>query len=238
MFWFLFLMCGAYSTNIEHLTPQSSMQTRVMVRGMFDTGNNFMNKILLSNNLPYKIVDADYHKPYQWKHTPPQDLNSVSTSPNVLNVIMIRHPLAWITGIHKSPYDLSCKKDDTTCRLQYNGKLKTWPHIINVWNDYYNHFQKIRGNWMIVRYEDLLQDAEKEYKRIIQNLEIIQKRDRRRLFNIPVRPAKNHGRPRTFKDAKIFNMQQNWRSKFSQTQIQDYCHLLDDDLMKTFHYSC
>ena len=53
-----------------------------------------------------------------------------------------------------------------------------------------------------------------------------------------VRPAKNHGRPRTFRDAKIFNMQQNWRSKFSQTQIQDYCHLLDDDLMKTFHYSC
>ena len=70
MFWFLFLIRGVYSINIEHIMPKSSMQTHVMVRGMFDTGNNFMNKILFSNNLPYKIVDADYHKPYQWKHTP------------------------------------------------------------------------------------------------------------------------------------------------------------------------
>lgn len=238
MFFLLFLIKLVYSTNIEHIIPKSSVQTHVMVRGMFNTGNNFMNKILLSNQLPYKIVDADYHKPYQWKHTPPQDLNSLSTSPNVLNVIMIRHPLAWVTGIHKSPYDLSCKSDDTMCQLHYNGKQKTWSHIISVWNDYYTHFPKINGNWMVVRYEDLLQNTEKEYNRITYNLKIIQKRNRRRLFNIPTRPAKNHGHPRGFNEAKQFNAKQTWRYKFTKTQIQEYCNLLDSELMKTFNYKC
>jgi len=258
------------------------------IRGMYDTGTNVLLQTLEETNPLRGNVSPMW--PSMHKHCPPHFLNEVkrdysqqkkhwpgqtprgSLKPNsVVDVFIVRHPLAWISGIHKAPYGLKCKnhdgeEKDTECTLGMDvsscelGRKRRpdddmpaqvfhepFDRITDVWETYYgaSGYQSLTGNWIVVRYEDLLVDTKKEVGEIEKAIakmrgERYHPPPRRStvLARQPSLPSKSHGAARSFDDAQEFNLNEGWQQLFAPGDVARYCSWLNATLLKQYNYEC
>ena len=217
-------------------------EKKVQIRGLMNTGTNFLSAVL--GNAQLKLTEDR-------KHFFPWILAERGTAAKLtqLDVIMIRHPLSWITGMRKAPYFIDCglkdpmKYPDARCQLHLsykNNRRKREPmdtafsSILDIWNRYYSSYLTWSGCWAIVRYEDLLIDANRSLNVLLDyahpgHLE-------RRV--VALKPAKSHGHSRSFDDARFFNLEKRWLSLFSQDQLRLHCLYANQTLLAFFHYVC
>ncbi len=108
--------------------------------------------------------------------------NSFTNYSNTLGVIhVVRDPRNLITSL-KHHWSLNSIEDakkilfniQTMTGLNDNlDKSYRFPVMISSWNNHYNAWKKLNKNYLLIRYEDLISDTEKELNRIINYLKTI-----------------------------------------------------------------
>lgn len=93
------------------------------VRGLFNTGTNYMSSILLRLGFPEATVDSagfvDGSGKKRWKHAPLFSERTdafVAANWNEANLVVVRHPVAWALSTMTRSYDLRC-----ACPAASNG---------------------------------------------------------------------------------------------------------------------
>ena len=121
--------------------------------------------------------------------------NAFTDNSNTLGVIhIVRDPRNLISSLkhHWSLKNLNEAKKKlfdiqtmTGLNIQKDKKY-SFPVMISSWNNHYNAWKKINKNYLLIRYEDLIQDLEKELNRIIVYLNNIKKMktDKKKIINI------------------------------------------------------
>ena len=121
--------------------------------------------------------------------------NSFTDNSNTLGVIhVVRDPRNLISSLE---HHWSLKNSDEAKKILFNiqtmtgqnsqmNKEYSFPVMISSWNNHYNAWKKIKKNYLLIRYEDLIQDLEKELNRIIIYLNNIKKVEieKKKLSNI------------------------------------------------------
>jgi hypothetical protein len=112
--------------------------------------------------------------------------NAFTNSSNTLGVIhIVRDPRNLISSIkhHWSLETLEDAKNKifdeqtmTGINIEIN-KEYSFPVMISSWNNHYNAWKKISKNYLLIKYEDLIDDFEKELNRIIIYINNIKKLD-------------------------------------------------------------
>ena len=201
---------------------------RLQIRGLMNTGTNFLGALLESNKM--KARD-------DFKHALPDLLVTPS---RFLEVIMVRHPLSWVTGMQKAPYFIDCERKksfspNATCTLSLQLKdrpvVAHFKNIIDIWNRYYSGYLAWEHCWYIVRYEDLLLDADK-------TIETLTQKKRKKGPDAKKKPAKAHGHARSFAGAKAFNLKKQWKARFTTNDLKSHCDHVNKTLLSYFHYDC
>lgn len=179
------------------------------IRGLMNTGTNFLSAIL-----PVPARDDQ-------KHMVPWLVQRKG-----LDVVMVRHPMSWITGMRKAPYFLvgDC--------LQLSAGKFCFKSIVHIWNRYYESYLAWDKDWVMLRYEDLLLDATTSIKEI---LNLIGSKNH---VNVVNKPAKTHGKSRSLAGAQLFNLANKWRDAFSANELQLHCSNVNRTLLHFFHYVC
>jgi hypothetical protein len=105
--------------------------------------------------------------------------NTFTNDANSLGVIhIVRDPRNLLSSIkhHWSLNDYNSAKDimfdveASTGMKPETNKDYSFPVLISSWNNHYNHWKKIKKNYLLIRYEDLLNDTENELMKIIKYL--------------------------------------------------------------------
>lgn len=105
--------------------------------------------------------------------------NAFTNYSNTLGVIhVVRDPRNLITSLkhHWSLRNIEDAKKilfniQTMTGLKDNlDKSYRFPVMISSWNNHYNAWKKLNKNYLLIRYEDLISDTEKELNRIINYL--------------------------------------------------------------------
>ena len=121
--------------------------------------------------------------------------NAFTDNSNTLGVIhVVRDPRNLITSLKhhwslKSPEDAKKKLFNIQTMTGLKNQLDkaySFPVMISSWNNHYNAWKKINKNYLLIRYEDLINDLEKELNRVIVYLNNINKIevDKRKINNI------------------------------------------------------
>ncbi len=105
--------------------------------------------------------------------------NAFTNNTNTLGVIhIVRDPRNLISSLK---YHWSLKSDQNAMEKLFDiqnatglkiekGKNYSFPVIISSWDNHYNAWKKIKKNYILIRYEDLVKDTKKELLRIIKYL--------------------------------------------------------------------
>jgi len=105
--------------------------------------------------------------------------NAFTNSANTLGVIhIVRDPRNLISSLK---YHWSLKSDQNAMEKLFDiqnatglkietGKNYSFPVMISSWDNHYNAWKKIKKNYILIRYEDLVKDTKKELLRIIKYL--------------------------------------------------------------------
>lgn len=181
------------------------------IRGLMNTGTNFLSAILKSTSVTAREEE---------KHMIPWLVKRKD-----LDVIMVRHPMSWITGMRKAPYFL-----DGTCLRLSAGRF-CFSSLVDIWNRYYSAYLEW-DNAVLVRYEDLLLDATTSVAEILKLIGAKKK------IKIVEKPAKTHGKSRSLAGAQHFNLMNKWRDAFSLDELKGHCSQVNTSLMDFFHYAC
>mmetsp|Transcript_1621 Transcript_1621/g.2478 ORF Transcript_1621/g.2478 Transcript_1621/m.2478 type:complete len:280 (-) Transcript_1621:77-916(-) len=231
----------------------------IQIRGLMNTGTNFLRTLLEEEE---KEIVEDR------KHMLPWILERRGRPKNQINLIMVRHPISWITGMKKAPYFLNCEQrdymrfPDTKCQLNLMWKFTPsnnsqkqrkiahrkerldvdFSSIIDIWNQYYSaYLQWQEGCALLLRYEDLLINPKKSIQLALSNVHdkhFSAVIQRRTTYSALNKPAKTHGHSRSFESAKAFNLQKKWHSMFSQDQLNAHCKNVNATLLSFFAYTC
>ena len=226
--------------NISNLNFQD-----ILVRGIFNTGTNLMATILMNARINKDVTIyghdsfACHHGVFKgtkvtdvygnWKHTPPWDLRpTILPNRRALTVVMIRHPLGWLSGMQKAMYDLKCVRETKKCVLVYRAKVTRFDSIEDVWNRYMSEYLRLKFPYVMVRYEDLLIDYYAQVRRILM---FLQAREHAHVNASNFRyKVKRHGHPRSFEDARLYNLNKLWTTQ--------NCSRFNQTLLQLFHYTC
>ena len=121
--------------------------------------------------------------------------NAFTDNSNTLGVIhIVRDPRNLITSL-KHHWSLKSLEDakKKLFNIQTITGLKTqldkeysFPVMISSWNNHYNAWKKINKNYLLIKYEDLINDPEKELNKIVVYLHNINKLkiDKKKIDNI------------------------------------------------------
>ena len=105
--------------------------------------------------------------------------NAFTNNSNTLGVIhIVRDPRNLVSSLQ---YHWSLKDDQeameklfdiqTATGLQvYKDKNYSFPVMISSWNNHYNAWKKIKKNYLLIKYEDLIQDTKNQLIKIIEYL--------------------------------------------------------------------
>lgn len=213
----------SYEWHPPWMMSNRGPKERVQLRGLMNTGTNFLSALL-------KEVDTVEER----KHMFPWLLQERED----FDLVIVRHPMSWITGMQKAPYFLRSRGDfvknaSTKCSLHLKLEERLdveFDSIVDIWNRYYSAYL----SWdtgAVLRYEDLLIDADRSLRRVLGK-DFHSKKFHRRS------PAKRHGKSRTFGHAKQFNLEKRWMSAFDQTQLGLHCSKVNQSLLETLNYTC
>lgn len=186
-------------------TPWRSCD-RFVIRGMFNTGTNYIQRLLEVNRA---AAYPDYFA--CWKHAPPWEIQPLPGGSRVLEVYMVRHPLIWMQSMQKAWYSMSCKNGTLTdCELRYMYDFSAYsndctprqdsssifrPTLEDIWYEYYGGYiqrarlQATRGyTSIIVRYEDAVDSPEFVLRILTAEMGVAARK-----MLLYAEPAKKHG---------------------------------------------
>ena len=121
--------------------------------------------------------------------------NAFTDNSNTLGVIhVVRDPRNLVTSLEhhwslKNPEEAKEKlfnvQTMTGLKIQPD-KAYSFPVMISSWNNHYNAWKKINKNYLLIKYEDLINDPEKELNKIVVYLHNINKLkiDKKKIDNI------------------------------------------------------
>ena len=129
-------------------------------------------KINLSNQTKFFKTHHAYWK--SGKNTFTNDLNSLGV------IYIARDPRNIITSL-KNHYDFADYKtaldfllnDRNVIGLKRSNKEVDLPHIISSWKNHYNSWKKMKKNYLLIKYENLLENPLTEFKKVTDYLEKI-----------------------------------------------------------------
>ena len=131
---------------------------------------NAQEKINLSNQTKFFKTHHAYWK--SGKNTFTNNLNSLGV------IYIVRDPRNIITSI-KNHYDFTdyndalnfLLNDRNVIGLKHSTKEVDLPHIISSWKNHYDSWKKMKKNYLLIKYEDLLENPLIEFKKITNYLE-------------------------------------------------------------------
>jgi len=232
------------------------------IRGPFDTGTNFIAKLLAINGIDVHggsayLHDESDHPTGGWKHWPLQWEPANMKKPNRFNVLIARHPLSWFLSLDKATYDIKCenfdgsapckfelwhvldKTDNPNVQKALGGKgygfgkgYVDFDSVVDIWNLYYRGYINTDNPSVIVRYEDFLTQPEEAVRTIGD------------LMGVPVSnfqqftdAAKGDTISRTFDEAYDWNINRKYMDKYTQEQINLISSKIDHDVLAKLGYT-
>jgi len=164
-------------TNLINNTDNNTDASwrRILILGQFNTGTNLLSKLVSLNfgrTLDYGGL---------WKHTrPTRGLPSLKQQDPAI-LVMVRDPLSWLQSVRKSPYNLgscvgpnwlssSCTMDANTSPQNGFHPSVTLSSLEAFWNVWYGEYAELphKGfhHVVLIRYEDLVLNTERELNRV------------------------------------------------------------------------
>ena len=143
---------------------------------------NAQERLNLSTQFKFFKTHHAYWK--SGKHTFTNNTNSLGV------IYVVRDPRNIITSI-KNHYDFIdyndalnfLLNDKNVIGLRHSSNEVDLPHIISSWKNHYNSWKKMEKNYLLIKYENLLENPLIEFKKITNYLEkIIDKKFEERKF--------------------------------------------------------
>ena len=108
-----------------------------------------------------------------------------------------------------------------------------------MWNRFYDLYAK-SPNVLILRYEDAMQYPIPAAKLMARAVRCTLSEAKAKKFRDEIHDMDkvSYGKPKDFKTASDFNLNERWRQGLSKQHLQDSCDRLDKDLMTLFDYKC
>lgn len=238
-------------------------QRPVQVLGLYDAGTNLMQALLLKNfqgQMSPVPADRRFYGLVFWKHAQPALLlekvpwlQARLRERRVLGVAVVRDPLAWFQSLKDEPYDLAgCVRGPDwltrPCTLPLastsgGGQQSTMPGPLtlpglaeywNAWTRQYDELEAYGMQKLVVRYEDLVLDTEKEVERVASALGADLQQFRQQQSAAKPSSGGPEGRQKAL--AKLEG--QTWLGRYAPGELEAVCARLDRGLMAKYGYSC
>ena len=176
--------------SLKHLEGIKQFPTNYHFRGFNlskpDLGN--LNKICKYWTAAQKIINSDNKIRFFKTHNAlcKLDNNIFTDEENTLGVIhIVRDPRNVLSSVNNHFHHKSLEEskkfifDDrkgifNKSKIE-NKKIFTLPQVIGSWRTHYNSWKLIRKNYLLVKYEDLIEKPKLEFKRIANYLETLLK---------------------------------------------------------------
>lgn len=221
---------------------------KVKILGLMNTGTNLIKKTLHN----YYKIDEFVFNP--WKHTWEIDTNVIDNE--CIYIIMVKDPLYWILSMMKAKYngmywDSNIQhgvlydntdnihiynKEYNKKRLVYheNVKTKVFDNILLTWNYFVKMYLNISNPKIIIRYEDILLNPEKVFKKIDYYIE---RKNKEKSSKIQLKKSKSFSDCRNLVEAtKFYTNTKNRINSFEKKDIEYLQKYISKDIMKLFNY--
>ena len=172
--------------SLKHLEGIKQFPTNYHFRGFNlsnpDLGN--LNKICKYWTTAQKIINSDNKIRFFKTHNALCKLNNniFTNEENTLGTIhIVRDPRNVLSSVNNHFHHKSLEESKEFILDERKGifnkskieqsKIFTLPQVIGSWKTHYNSWKLIKKNYLLVKYEDLIEKPESEFKRIASYLE-------------------------------------------------------------------
>ncbi len=172
--------------SLKHLEGIKQFPTNYHFRGFnlskLDLGN--LNKICKYWTAAQKIINSDNKIRFFKTHNAlcKLDNNIFTDEENTLGTIhIVRDPRNVLSSVNNHFHHKSLEESKEFILDERKGifnkskieqsKIFTLPQVIGSWKTHYNSWKLIKKNYLLVKYEDLIEKPESEFKRIASYLE-------------------------------------------------------------------
>jgi len=181
-----------------------------------------------------------------WKHAMPP-LSSIlkfNSHKRLILIFIIKNPYAYLLSLYRRPWEYIGVMPDTFeeflknpwpthGRDRLNRRILAGP--VQLWNEKNEAYRKIhtdpRITSVMIRYEDLLVDPEKNLRSLAEAHHI--------RYSSPIRPilkSLNQDTEDEYEDYREYYLSERWRQKLDRASINTINRQLDPDLMDCFDY--
>ncbi|MCD4788842.1 MAG: hypothetical protein K8R37_02485 [Bacteroidales bacterium] len=189
---------------------------------------------LVKKNLNTEILET---YDLGWKHrlAPTEDEISEKTKKDVLFLCLVKNPYSWLLSMHKRPYfHESLRKLSFSDFIKYSyGDYRNPIIMWNLKNQSYLDLSNFVENHKIVRYEDVLKDPVTTINSLADKYGF-----KKPVFfkNIQNLLTNTHGM-KSRKFHKDYFINEEWKKRLHNSNINHINKYLDKDLMEKFNYS-
>jgi hypothetical protein len=230
-----------HSMEMNLMNHTDASGRRILILGQFNTGTNLLAKLVSLN-----FGRTPYYSGL-WKHTRPTlGLPTLKQQDPAL-LVMVRDPLSWLQSVRKSPYNLgSCVGYNwlsSSCTMNANTSPQngfhpsvTLPSLEAFWNVWYGEYSDLphKGfhHVVLIRYEDLVLNTERELNRVATAIgspsvrNVVQQHA----------PAKSHGQSNGRAAAIAKLRSKSYLQLYSGLERTQACTRLDKNLMNDNGY--
>ena len=189
---------------------------------------------LVKKNLNTEILET---YDLGWKHrlAPTEDEISEKTKKDVLFLCLVKNPYSWLLSMHKRPYfHESLRKLSFSDFIKYSyGDYRNPIIMWNLKNQSYLDLSNFVENHKIVRYEDVLKDPATTINSLADKYGF-----KKTVFfkNIQNLLTNTHGM-KSRKFHKVYFINEEWKKRLHNININHINKYLDKDVMEKFNYS-
>ena len=188
---------------------------------------------LLKKNLGIQILDTPETG---WKHRiapSPEEITSLGNE--IHYVCLVKNPYSWLLSMHKRPYmheDLKNLSFGEFLKYSY-GDYRNPIIMWNLKNKSYLEMGKYAPNYILVKYEDFLQNISGPLNLIAQRFNL----EKPALYKNILSLLTNSRVISSRKFHHDYYLKEKWRHNLSTQHIELINQFLDKDLMNKFNYS-
>ncbi len=209
------------------------MSKAVKIYGERNSGNIYL-EWLLAKNLEIDILKSPA---YGWKHriAPGEDELTDEMKNNTIFACLVKNPYAWLISMHKRPYNHeSLRKLSFGEFLKYSfGDYRNPVIMWNIKNQSYLDLKERVSQYILFRYEDLIEDFKTELNRFADQFSL----EKPELYkNINNLLTHTHGiKSQSFH--RDYYLEERWKHNLRGKHIDFINEHLDKSLMKQLNYS-